>query len=78
MHINFEFQTCRVIWDVVYDQVLNKYKDSQLREGSYFDADSIMIYNVPEALTDGRYHIDWNYELSEEDKRFIAKMYPGR
>jgi hypothetical protein len=43
---------------------------------SRFDAESIMLYAVPDALTVGDWSVGWNKELSEQDKSFIGSLYP--
>lgn len=43
---------------------------------SSFDRHSIMLYPVPSKLTDGRFSCGWNKTLSEQDKRYIRKVYP--
>jgi len=50
------------------------YDRDQVR-GFEFDRDSIMLYPIPAELTGGRLAVDWNSELSEGDKRYIARMY---
>ncbi len=42
-----------------------------------FDPTSIMQYAVPEQLTIGNYSIGWNTELSELDRTFMRRQYPG-
>ena len=44
---------------------------------SAFDPTSIMQYAVPDELTVGSYAIGWNTELSETDKEFMRRQYPG-
>jgi hypothetical protein len=41
-----------------------------------FDKQSIMLYPVQKELTDGVYEVGWNTALSEQDRGFIARMYP--
>ena len=43
---------------------------------SRFDAQSIMLYAVDDALTVGDWSVGWNTELSEQDKAFIRSQYP--
>lgn len=45
---------------------------------SAHDRASIMHYPVDSRLTNGRYDVGMNSELSAIDKQYIAKMYPGR
>lgn len=44
---------------------------------STFDANSIMLYPVDNALTLGDFEIGWNKELSATDKEFIGVAYPA-
>lgn len=41
-----------------------------------FDPKSIMLYAVDKSLTKNGFSTDWNTELSEMDKQFIAECYP--
>jgi hypothetical protein len=41
-----------------------------------YDPDSIMHYPVDPQLTFNNYTVGWNRELSDEDKQFIAVLYP--
>jgi hypothetical protein len=43
---------------------------------SEYDPTSIMHYPVPNSLTIGDFEIGWNRELSEQDKEWIARIYP--
>jgi hypothetical protein len=43
---------------------------------SRFDAQSIMLYAVDNALTEGDWEVGWNTRLSEQDRAFIASQYP--
>lgn len=43
---------------------------------SRFDRESIMLYAVDDALTEGDWSVGWNTSLSEQDKSFIASQYP--
>lgn len=56
-------------------QVLFRY-DQTLTNFSEYDADSIMHYPVPEALTVGDFEVGWNDVLSPRDQEFIGRMYP--
>jgi hypothetical protein len=42
-----------------------------------FDPRSIMAFPVEKEHTDGSFEIGWNQELSEMDKEFIGRLYPG-
>ncbi len=43
-----------------------------------FDPTSIMIYEVPAALTGGKYELRRQSRLSDHDKQLISRLYPGR
>jgi hypothetical protein len=64
-------------WDdqKIYNNVLRRYSEDEARFTEH-DPKSIMQYPVPEELTVGDYAIGWNTDLSEQDKSFIARMYP--
>lgn len=51
-----------------YDKSITRYTD--------FDDQSIMLYAIPNELTNGDYEVGWNTELSNVDKQFIRQMYP--
>ncbi|MFN7115939.1 MAG: matrixin family metalloprotease [Saprospiraceae bacterium] len=55
--------------------IFEHYNKYQTQFCSY-DAKSIMHYPVPEALTVGNFRVGLNTNLSDEDKRFVGKMYP--
>jgi hypothetical protein len=59
----------------VDSQVLQRYT-KELTLHSTIDHRSIMLYAIPGELTLNGYHQDWNQELSEADKAFIARVYP--
>ncbi len=44
---------------------------------SEFDRDSIMLYPIPNNLTEGDWEVGWNRDLSETDKHFMRVTYPG-
>lgn len=54
----------------VYDQASTNHSDK-------FDPDSIMVYPIPKEHTLNRIGVEWRGQLSAEDKRFIAQIYPG-
>lgn len=56
--------------------VLTRYGPREVDAGR-FDPDSIMQYPVPRWLTRNGVEIGWNTELSDGDKSFVARMYPG-
>lgn len=58
------------------EQVLDVLDARTLTNGGY-DPHSIMEYPIPpELLTDPSRAVGWNQVLSDEDKAFIAKIYP--
>jgi hypothetical protein len=65
-------------WDdeTIYNNVLRRYSEDEVRFTEH-DPQSIMQYPVPEELTIGDYAIGWNTDLSEQDRSFIARMYPA-
>jgi hypothetical protein len=82
---------CGILWDEekVYDHyykwtrkevhrnVLRRYDGTNMNS-SEFDPDSIMMYEIPGNLTKNNVTIKGrNCQLSEKDKLFIAKLYPG-
>lgn len=50
---------------------------ADLTQFSAFDRESIMLYPIPNAFTEGDFEVGWNRILSATDKRYIAKLYPG-
>ncbi|REJ75815.1 MAG: peptidase [Acidobacteria bacterium] len=60
----------------VDQQVLRRYSADQTNASEY-DPDSIMHYPVSNALTIGDFAVDWNRDLSQRDREFIAVVYPG-
>ncbi|MDO7874302.1 M12 family metallopeptidase [Hymenobacter sp. ASUV-10] len=61
----------------VDDNIINKY--SRPLTNSVYDSQSIMHYPIDAALLDdASYAVGLNADLSEEDKEFIASIYPGR
>ncbi len=61
--------------DEVDANVLRKLEKTRTQY-SEFDPASIMVYPVDDALTLGTYSIPWNTVFSENDKLWIARMYP--
>lgn len=49
---------------------------TNITQFSAFDTQSIMLYPIPKALTDGIFEVGWNTRLSETDKSFIGTIYP--
>ena len=41
-----------------------------------FDPQSIMIYPIPARWTTDSFSVEWNTQLSEQDRKFIAEQYP--
>lgn len=58
-----------------FEQVLYKYSFSEVR-ATVWDGDSIMQYPVERFLTDGKFEVPWNSDLSPADILFVGKMYP--
>lgn len=62
--------------DETIENVLDKYDGSLLTNAGY-DSHSIMQYAVPaELLTDPRFAVGWNTDLSDGDKTFVRRIYP--
>ena len=60
----------------VRENLLKKYDVSEIN-GTDFDKYSIMLYPVQKELTLGGFEVPWsNKALSDQDKSYIAKMYP--
>lgn len=54
--------------------IFRKYAASQLNASAY-DKLSIMHYAVPNDLTIGEFEVDWNTQLSENDKALVERVY---
>ena len=50
--------------------------DSSTTRSSAFDTSSIMIYPIPNELTEGDFEVGWTTDLSPTDKQFIGELYP--
>lgn len=61
--------------EMVKDQVLTRYDRSSTFH-TVLDRQSIMLYPIDPALTDGKYSSPENVELSDLDKAFIRQLYP--
>jgi serralysin len=62
--------------DSVNEQIFKKYELSQIN-GTEYDRESIMHYPIPPQFVQDRADVvGWNQTLSEQDKCFIAKLYP--
>jgi hypothetical protein len=59
----------------VDENVFESY-DCDLTQFSEFDRHSIMLYAIPSRFTTNGFSVDWNDDLSEMDKEFIARAYP--
>lgn len=66
-------------WDKedVDQNLFRKYSSVQTQFCQY-DPLSIMHYPVSKQLTLSGFEVRWNFQLSAEDKNFIARMYPFR
>lgn len=66
-------------WTVaqIESNVFRRYETSQIN-GSTFDPKSIMLYSFPAAWTVNGFHTEPNDVLSDLDKEFAKKVYPGR
>jgi hypothetical protein len=66
-------------WDrkMTYDNVISTANRNDTQY-SVHDRASIMHYPVDGRLTNGRYEVGMNNELSAIDRLYIARMYPGR
>lgn len=62
---------------MTYSNVMATAKRDMTQYSAY-DRASIMHYPVSAQLTGGRYSVGMNKGLSETDKMYIARMYPGR
>lgn len=71
------YEYYRQWWDdeTIYHNVLRRYSVADTKFTNH-DPESIMQYPVPNQLTIGDFEINWNSDLSELDKSFIARMYP--
>ena len=49
----------------------------EVTQFSHFDTRSIMLYPVRKELTTNGFEVGWNKSLSETDKAFMGKVYPG-
>lgn len=60
--------------EMVDAQVFDRYSVSMTNRA--YDPKSIMHYPIPASFTTDNYAIAPNYELSEQDKKLIAELYP--
>lgn len=49
---------------------------AEITQFSEFDAESIMLYPVPNEFTIGDFAVGWNKALSPRDKEFVGALYP--
>ena len=63
--------------DTIDHNMYAKYDLSQIN-GSDFDSDSVMLYSFPANWTLNGFHSQPNDDLSDLDKAFARKVYPGR
>lgn len=65
-------------WDeqAVKDNLITKY-DQTNTNFSEFDPQSIMLYGIPDEVTEGNFKIERNTNLSDTDKIYANKWYPG-
>jgi hypothetical protein len=61
-------------WDV--DRNLFTTYDAEITQFTACDRRSIMMYPIPAEHLDGGDPVDWNTQLSDGDKSFIASLYP--
>lgn len=73
----YEFYRVNQGWDrdTTFNNVLRRYSADEVKFTEH-DPQSIMQYPVREELTIGDFAIGWNTDLSEQDKSFVARMYP--
>jgi hypothetical protein len=55
-------------------QILTPY-DETVTNHTQFDPQSIMVYPIPASITDGKFQVTMNADLSPLDKSFIASQY---
>ncbi|MGN4759287.1 M12 family metallopeptidase [Bacillus cereus group sp. MYBK227-2] len=67
----YGWESAQVNRDVieVYNQPMTNFSE--------FDPQSIMVYFIPKEITDGNFHTEWNTTLSDTDKVYANKWYPG-
>lgn len=65
-------------WDsaTVDANLFEKYSSDRTQH-TEFDPHSIMLYPVPNELTEGDFEVGWNRSLSEVDREFIGVLYPA-
>ncbi len=56
---------------------LFKLYEEDVTQYSAFDPESIMLYPIPNTLTEGDWEVGWNRDLSETDKDWMRLTYPG-
>ncbi|WP_165499820.1 M12 family metallopeptidase [Pedobacter frigidisoli] len=60
----------------VNSNIFDKYKPREVRNTAY-DTNSIMHYWIPNEFTTDNFSVDENAYLSDKDKIFIKRIYPG-
>jgi hypothetical protein len=65
-------------WDssTTYSNIIEKYSIDQTN-GVVYDPNSIMLYFYPESLTADNTSVNENQTLSDNDKYYLTKVYPG-
>ncbi|KAI0474071.1 hypothetical protein GGR56DRAFT_650152 [Xylariaceae sp. FL0804] len=58
------------------NQNIFNYYTKDIVNSTDFDRHSIMLYPIPRDHTTDGFSVDWNDDLSEADKKFIAEKYP--
>lgn len=61
--------------DMVDKQVFDRYSVTMTNKS--YDPKSIMHYPIPASFTEDGYSVGENYDLSENDKKLIAELYPS-
>ncbi len=61
--------------ETIDHNLFRKYSET-ITQFSNFDKKSIMLYAIPNELTQGDWYAPWNRELSSTDKTFVGEQYP--
>ena len=62
--------------DKIIANVTNTYDPAVIVKSTRVDPESIMMYRVPAAWTDGRFVAEENNRLSELDRKLVSELYP--
>lgn len=62
--------------ETTIDQVLTPIEEATIRATAFADPESIMCYQVPAEITTDGVAIPGGDDISELDRRFVAKVYP--